>query len=84
MPLAVCSTSNEDAVRTLVQTLMGEGRYAKFDFFCGDAVPRKKPAPDIYLLAAERLGVSPAGCVVVEDSGIGLRAAKAAGMAVCT
>ncbi len=83
IPTAVCSTSNEAAVRTLVQTLMGEDRYAKFEFFCGDAVPAKKPAPDVYLLAAEKLGVPTDGCVVVEDSGIGLAAAKAAGMACC-
>lgn len=81
VPLAVCSTSNEAAVRTLVETLMGDDRYAKFDFFCGDSVPNKKPAPDVYLLAADKLGVSPSGCVVIEDSGIGLQAAKAAGMA---
>lgn len=81
VPIAVCSTSNEAAVRTLVETLMGEERYGKFAFFCGDAVPKKKPAPDVYLLAAEKLDVSPSGCVVIEDSGIGLQAAKAAGMA---
>ena len=46
--LAVCSTSNEAAVRTLVRILMGEERYAAFSFFCGDAVPRKKPEPDVY------------------------------------
>ena len=73
VPLAVCSTSNEAAVRTLVQTLMGEERYAKFDFYCGDAVPRKKPQPDVYLLAAEKLKVEPRRCVVIEDSGTGPR-----------
>jgi beta-phosphoglucomutase-like phosphatase (HAD superfamily) len=48
--------------------------------FAGDVVPKKKPAPDIYLLAAKELDVNPARCVVIEDSHIGLRAAKAAGM----
>ena len=81
VPLAVCSTSNEAAVRTLVQTLMGDERYAKFEFFCGDAVQNKKPAPDVYNLAAERMGLAKSECVVVEDSGIGNRAAKAAEMA---
>mmetsp|Transcript_14117 Transcript_14117/g.23471 ORF Transcript_14117/g.23471 Transcript_14117/m.23471 type:complete len:312 (+) Transcript_14117:16-951(+) len=81
VPIAVCSTSNEAAVRTLVQTLMGDQRYSAFSFFCGDAVQRKKPAPDVYLLAAEKLDVPPSQSVVIEDSGIGLRAAKAAGMA---
>ncbi len=46
----------------------------------GDVVPKKKPDPAIYLLAAKELGVDPARCCVVEDSGIGLKAAKAAGM----
>ena len=45
----------------------------------GDA-PRIKPAPDLYLAAADRLAVDPAGCLVIEDSLNGLRAAKAAGM----
>ena len=79
--LAVCSTSNEAAVRTLVQTLMGNDRYAKFEFFCGDAVQAKKPAPDVYNLAAETMGLQKSECVVIEDSGIGNMAAKAAGMA---
>lgn len=46
----------------------------------GEDVANKKPAPDIYLLAAERLGCDPAHCLVIEDSAIGLAAAKAAGM----
>jgi HAD superfamily hydrolase (TIGR01509 family) len=80
VPLAVCSTSNEAAVRTLVETLMGPERYAKFQFFCGDCVPRKKPNPDVYNLAAETMGLDKSECVVIEDSGIGNKAAKAAGM----
>jgi HAD superfamily hydrolase (TIGR01509 family) len=47
----------------------------------GDEVRDSKPAPEIYLLAAERLGVEPARCVVLEDSVPGVRAALAAGMA---
>ena len=46
----------------------------------GSDVERLKPAPDIYLLAAERMGVEPEKCVVFEDSSAGVRAAKAAGM----
>ena len=47
-----------------------------------DQVQRGKPAPDPYLLAAERLGVDPARCVVLEDAPAGVAAGKAAGMAV--
>lgn len=46
----------------------------------GDTVQRGKPAPDIFLIAAERLGVDPAACMGVEDSFNGVRAVKAAGM----
>jgi len=46
----------------------------------GDTVPRGKPAPDIYLEAARRLGIAPADCVGVEDSANGLRSLRAAGM----
>ena len=46
----------------------------------GDEVARGKPAPDIYLLAAERLGVAPANCLALEDSVPGCRAAAQAGM----
>jgi HAD superfamily hydrolase (TIGR01509 family) len=46
----------------------------------GDDVPRRKPAPDVYLEAARRLGASPARSVAIEDSGPGITAACAAGM----
>jgi len=46
----------------------------------GDEVARGKSAPDLFLLAAERLGVTPADCLVLEDSELGIRAAAAAGM----
>ena len=46
----------------------------------GDMIENGKPAPDIYLLAAERLGVDPAACIGVEDSMSGIRAVHAAGM----
>ena len=42
-------------------------------FMAGDDVPEKKPHPSIYRIAAERLQLSPAECLVVEDSTIGLR-----------
>ncbi|WP_329034846.1 HAD family hydrolase [Streptomyces sp. NBC_01725] len=50
--------------------------------FSAQDVGRGKPAPDLFLHAAERMGVSPARCVVVEDSPLGVAAARAAGMDV--
>jgi HAD superfamily hydrolase (TIGR01509 family) len=79
--LAVCSTSNELAVNLLVEKLLGRQRRAKFDLIlAGDVVSKKKPDPQIYNLAIERLGLEAAECVVIEDSRNGLLAAKAAGM----
>lgn len=79
--LAVCSTSNEKAVRNLVQTLLGPERASHFQIYAGDMVQRKKPAPDVYLMAVGKMGLDKSRCVIVEDSGIGLGAAKAAGIA---
>lgn len=80
VPVAVCSTSSERAVTNLVRVLMGRDRFGSISIFAGDVVENKKPAPDIYLLAADTLHLDSATCVVVEDSSIGLQAAKAAGM----
>jgi HAD superfamily hydrolase (TIGR01509 family) len=46
----------------------------------GENVQQKKPAPDIFLFAAQSLGVPPAECVIVEDAVNGIQAARAAGM----
>jgi HAD superfamily hydrolase (TIGR01509 family) len=78
--LAVCSTSNERAVQAVVDVMLGEVRSAKIKVFAGDVVAAKKPAPDIYNLAAKTLNLLPENCMVIEDSNNGLRAAKAAGM----
>lgn len=81
MPLAVCSTSNERAVNAVVEQLLGAQRKAQFRvILAGDVVSRKKPDPEIYELAKQRLGLQGQDCVVVEDSRNGLLATKAAGM----
>lgn len=80
VPVAVCSTSNERAVGAVVRVLLGADRAGRIRIFAGDVVPRKKPDPAIYTLAADTLGIDPAACVVIEDSHIGLTAARAAGM----
>ncbi|CAI5462139.1 unnamed protein product [Closterium sp. Yama58-4] len=78
--VAVCSTSNEKAVGAIVRVMLGEERARHMRIFAGDVVPKKKPDPAIYNLAATTLNLNPARCVVIEDSHIGLTAAKAAGM----
>jgi HAD superfamily hydrolase (TIGR01509 family) len=78
--LAVCSTSNEKAVSNLVKVLMGDERRAKFEIFAGDMVQAKKPAPDVYNMAVDSMGLDKSRCVIVEDTNIGLGAALAAGI----
>jgi HAD superfamily hydrolase (TIGR01509 family) len=78
--LAVCSTSAEPSVRAILEAAVGADLAAQFLVLAGDVVPAKKPAPDIYLLALERLQAAPAECVVIEDSRNGLLAAVAAGL----
>jgi len=79
--LAVCSTSHERAVNLVVEKLLGSKRKARFSaILAGDVVSTKKPDPEIYNLASERLGLEPSECVVIEDNRNGLLAAKAAGM----
>jgi HAD superfamily hydrolase (TIGR01509 family) len=80
--VAVCSTSNEKAVQKIVDVMLGDSISKVMPVFAGDMVPKKKPDPAIYLMAARELNVDPARCVVVEDSRIGLLAGKAAGMRV--
>lgn len=78
--LAVASTSAEKSVRAVLEHVVGHDHAKSFEVFAGDMVDRKKPAPDIYLLAVKELGVSPDEVLVVEDSSVGLRAALAAGL----
>jgi HAD superfamily hydrolase (TIGR01509 family) len=79
--LAVASTSAEPSVRAILERAAGPERAHRFGVvLAGDVVPRKKPAPDIYVLALERLGVDPADALVIEDSRNGLLAATAAGV----
>jgi HAD superfamily hydrolase (TIGR01509 family) len=78
--LAVASSSN----RPLIDAVLSASGLARFfeATVSSEEVPRGKPAPDVYLEAARRLGVEPAQCAAVEDSGNGIRAAQAAGMRV--
>ncbi|HWE83665.1 MAG TPA: HAD family phosphatase [Terracidiphilus sp.] len=79
IPMAVVSGSRRDSV---VGSLTVTNLLHKFDtLVCAEDYKRGKPAPDGFLLAAERLGVPPSECLVFEDTDLGLQAATAAGMA---
>jgi len=79
--LGVCSTSAREAVESVLLSAVGRDNAGRFSLLlAGDVVKTKKPAPDIYLLAASQLQVGPEQCVVVEDSRNGLLSAVAAGM----
>ena len=78
--VAIASTSAEPSVRAVLRSVAGEASYQQAHVFAGDIVQAKKPAPDIYLKVLEDLHLDPAECVVVEDSGIGVAAAVAAGL----
>lgn len=79
-PVAIASGSH----RTLLDAVTADPALAgKFRIVvCSDEVPAGKPAPDVYLAAARKLGIAPEHCVCLEDSGAGIRAGHAAGMAV--
>jgi len=72
------------AVALSVQTTLREhGLAGAFELVvCAEDVERNKPAPDCYLLAAQRLGLDPAQCVAIEDTEAGVTAAASAGMPV--
>ncbi len=77
-PLAVASGSEEPIVRACLEA---NNLLHLFDTIVTPRdVARGKPAPDMFLLAAERLGVAPEDCLVLEDGQSGVEAAKAAGM----
>ncbi len=78
--LGVCTTSNPKFIDAVLDLFAPE-RKARFEFVhAGDVVAKKKPAPDIYLLALETLGLPPHECMVIEDSRNGLLAARGAGL----
>lgn len=75
---AVASSSGIELIKLVLDRL---GIAVYFDSITsGNDVKRGKPDPDVFLLAAERIGVNPRDCFVVEDSENGVKAAKSAGM----
>ena len=81
IPCAVCSSSSEKYVRTLLGTI---SRPVKIDAVIGgDMVTKGKPDPEIFLKGAQVLHTAPENCLVLEDSKMGILAAKNAGMHSC-
>lgn len=80
--LAIATTTSLENVHALLHSALGSEGSACFEVIAaGDSVAHKKPAPDIYVQALERLRLAPGSCLAVEDSNNGLKSARAAGIA---
>ncbi|HZC30954.1 MAG TPA: HAD family phosphatase, partial [Gaiellaceae bacterium] len=79
-PLGLASSSNRELIDRVLATAGLQPYFAAT--VSSEEVAHGKPAPDVYLEAAKRLGVDPARCAAIEDSHGGIRSAKAAGMRV--
>lgn len=80
LTLGICTTANERSADAVAKGMLGDINF-KF-VLAGDVVSKKKPDPEIYLLALERSGLSPDECMVIEDSRNGVLAAKMAGLRI--
>jgi HAD superfamily hydrolase (TIGR01509 family) len=79
--LAIATTTSPENVAGLLEAGLGRDWESYFAANgCGDIVPHKKPAPDIYFWVLERLGLGADRCIALEDSENGLRASLAAGI----
>ncbi len=78
--LAVASSSNRPLIEAVLESAGIDELFAVT--VSSEEVERGKPAPDVYLEAARRLGIEPTRCAAIEDSSNGIRAAHAAGMRV--
>jgi HAD superfamily hydrolase (TIGR01509 family) len=77
-----CASNSYTEVVRQVLARNGLDRFFGERVYCADIVASPKPAPDVYLAAAQGMGVAPGACLVVEDSVTGVSAARAAGMTV--
>ena len=78
LPIGLASASLRQWVNATIRGLHIENAFDAT--VSASEVERSKPAPDLYLAAAEKLGIPPADCLAVEDTGAGIASAKAAGM----
>jgi HAD superfamily hydrolase (TIGR01509 family) len=79
-PIGLASSSNREVIDVVLDRMGVAGRFAAT--VSSEEVARGKPAPDVYLEAARRMGVEPASAVAIEDSENGIRSAHAAGLRV--
>ncbi|MFF4020187.1 HAD family hydrolase [Streptomyces sp. NPDC001843] len=82
VPYCVASSGSHERIRVGHRTTGLDRWFDESRIFSSQDVGRGKPAPDLFLYAAERMGVAPERCAVVEDSPLGVQAARAAGMEV--
>ena len=81
LTLGIATTTTPENVEYLLSYTLGKASIDWFDVIAaGDIVPAKKPAPDIYTYAMEKLGVQADECLAFEDSENGLRSSVAAGL----
>ena len=81
LKVGICSAATKAGFEQVVNSLVGKERLSQLDVvLAGDDVKNKKPDPEIYNRACEMLNMDKSRCIVVEDSVVGLKAAKAAGM----
>ena len=79
--MAIATTTTPDNVTALLKASIAPDAESWFEVIAaGSVVPNKKPAPDIYFYAMERMGLGPDACLAFEDSENGLIAARAAGL----
>ncbi|MZD09030.1 HAD-IA family hydrolase [Streptomyces sp. SID5785] len=82
VPYCVASSGSHERIRVGHRKTGLDAWFGEERVFSSQDVGRGKPAPDLFLYAAERMGVAPQRCAVVEDSPLGVQAARAAGMDV--
>ncbi len=80
IPMAVASSTSRENIQLVLERLGLESYFR--GIVSGDEVKRGKPEPDVFLAAADRIGMAPGRCVVFEDAQVGIDAARAAGMRV--